>query len=85
MTLKDKLLKRLPKKYHERVKSFYEDEGLIDDCKYIVQYTDNFTDGECFGGSIPVRSISEAIQFIKESLYKYWQLSSSKRRWSWNN
>lgn len=71
MTLKDKLLKRLPKKYHERVKAFYEDEGLIDDCKYIVQYTDKFTDGECFGGSIPVRSISEAITFIKESLYNY--------------
>ena len=62
----DKLFKRLPKKYHERVESLEEEAGLIDDCKYMLY----FKDGWKFHGeyeSTPVRSITEAIRFIKES------------------
>lgn len=64
-TLKDKLLRRLPKKYHNRVKNIYYEEGLVDDCKYMLYYSDNYTDGECAGGTYPVRNITEAVEFIK--------------------
>ena len=69
-TIKTKLLKRLPKKYHERVSDFEQEDDLVDNCKYMLQYSNNYTDGECAGGCYPVKSISEAIEFIKHSIYK---------------
>lgn len=67
-----KLLKRLPKKYHNRVSKIEQEDGLIDDCKYMLYYTEEFTDGDggCCGGCYPFKSISEAIDFIKNDLYK---------------
>ena len=47
-----------------------EEDDLIDDCKYMLYYSDDYTDGECYGGSYPVKSITEAIDFIKNSLYQ---------------
>lgn len=64
------LLKRLPKKYHDRVSKIEQEDDLIDDCKYMLYYTEEYTDGECCGGCYPVKSISEAIDFIKNGLYK---------------
>ena len=66
--LKGSLLKRLPKKYHERVGSIEEEGGLIDDCKYIITtaegwYFERFENLD----SIPVRSITEAIRYFKNS------------------
>lgn len=69
-TIKTKLLKRLPKKYHDRVVNIVQDYALIDNCKYIIEYSNEYTDGEYIGGCYPVRSISEAIDFIKHSIYK---------------
>ena len=69
-TVKMKLLKRLPKKYHERVSDFEQEDDLVDDCKYMLYYSDDYTDGECAGSCYPVKSISEAIDFIKHSIYK---------------
>ena len=69
-TVKMKLLKRLPKKYHERVSEFEQEYDLVDGCKYMLQYSSGYTDGECANGCYPVRSISEAIDFIKQSIYK---------------
>ena len=69
-TVKMKLLKRLPKKYHERVSDFEQEDDLVDGCKYMLQYSNDYTDGECAGVCYPVRSISEAIEFIKHSIYK---------------
>lgn len=65
----NKLLKQLPKKYHDRVVNFEQDNDLIDNCKYILTYSNNYCDGECVGGCIPFYSIKEAIAFIKFSLY----------------
>lgn len=71
MTLKEQLLKRLPKKYHERVKDIEEEDGLVDDCKYMVYWNEPWTDdgrwgvGSCY----PVKSITEAIRHIKD-LYR---------------
>lgn len=70
MTPLEKLFKRLPKKYHDRVDNFELEDDLIDDCKYMLYYSDNYTDGECYGSSYPVKSITEAIDYIKNSLYK---------------
>lgn len=69
MTLKEKLLKRLPKKYWNRVETIEEENDLVDDCKYMLYYTDEFTNGDCAGSSYPVKSITEAIDFIKNSLF----------------
>ena len=69
-TVKMKLLKRLPKKYHERISDFEQEDDLVDGCKYMIYYSDDYTDGECAGSCYPVRSISEAIDFIKNSIYK---------------
>lgn len=60
------LFQRLPKKYHDRVEKLEEDTGLVDDCKYILYFKNGWKyHGEC--DSVPVRSITEAIEFIKES------------------
>ena len=64
------LLKRLPKKYHDRVKNFERDYDLVDDCKYMLYWTDEYTDFECYGSCYPVKSISEAIDYIKYCLWK---------------
>lgn len=64
-----KLLKRLPKKYHERVAVFEAEDGLIDDCKYMLY----FNDGWVWHGdytSLPCKSISEAVEFTKDTQYK---------------
>lgn len=63
---KQALLGRLPKRYHDRVIDFTEEDGLIDECKYILQYSHDFTDGECAGGTLPCRSISEACEFVRD-------------------
>lgn len=72
MTPKERLLKRLPKKYHHIVADFTEEDGLVDDCKYLLAWTNEYTDdgkngiGSCF----PVHSIGEAIDYIKHCLYR---------------
>ena len=70
MTPLEKLLKRLPKKYRDRVGDLTEEEDLIDGCKYLLFYTDEYTDGECAGSSVPVRSIADAVDFVKNCLYR---------------
>lgn len=63
------LLARLPKKYHDRVEKLEYESDLVDNCKFMLYWTENYTDGECAGGSYPVKSINEAVRFVKESLY----------------
>ena len=70
MTLTQKLLGKLPKKYHDRVISLEAEEDLCDGCKYMLYYSAQYTDGECYGSSYPVRSIAEAIDYIKNNLCK---------------
>ena len=64
MYSKEGLLKRLPKKYHERVKDLEEEVGLIDDCKFILTLKEPycFEDG---GLTFPCRNYKEAIEMIK--------------------
>ena len=74
MEMKDKLLKKLPKKYHERVADFYEDGNLTTDIdengnEYRYKYMLSFMDGFAWDGfeSLPCRSIAEAVDFVKNS------------------
>lgn len=70
MALKKKLLAKLPKKYHDRIRALEKEDDLIDDCRYMLYWTDKYTDGECYGSCFPVRSIQEAVDFVKESLHE---------------
>jgi len=63
--LKDVLIARLPKKYQSRVKEFYYEEGLIDDCMYMLHFTKPYVFCEC--PSVPVKNLTEAISFTKEA------------------
>ena len=66
MTPTDKLLSRLPKKYHHMVKKLEQDYGLVDDCKYMLYFA---FDVVLFGYdrvlAYPVKSIAEAIDIIR--------------------
>lgn len=61
-----KLLNRLPQKYWERFYMIEKESDLIDGCKYMLYLTDNyqFFDG---GQSMPVKNLTDAIKWIKES------------------
>ena len=67
---KEALLRRLPKRYHERVVDLKPEEGLIDDCKYILRYSKDYTDGDCEGGALPCRSIKDACYIVRDVLAK---------------
>ena len=69
MYSKEGLLKRLPKKYHERISDLYEEGGLIDDCKFIIVLNEfyQFEDG---GHTYPCKNYKEAINIIKTSTIK---------------
>lgn len=61
------LLKRLPKKYHDRVDNIEEEPDLVDGCKYMLYYNENYKDFEGIAGScFPVRNMDEARDFIKD-------------------
>lgn len=64
------LLARLPKKYHERVLKLEYENGLIDGCKFMLYWTKEYTDGEIYGGTYPIKSINDAVYFIKNCLFR---------------
>lgn len=71
MTPKEKLLKMLPKALREAVKDLDPEDGLVDECKYMLYWSDNYADaynesGSCF----PVKSLKEAAEFVRYSLHK---------------
>ena len=62
----EKLFKRLPKKYHDRVDRLEVEDGLIDDCKYMLYLKDGWKWSDGYP-TVACRSITEAIGFIKDS------------------
>lgn len=61
-----KLLKRCPKKYWNRIGDFYQEDGLIDGCKFMIEFAEPYVWGGDYH-SLPVRSITEAVSFLKET------------------
>ncbi|MCQ2978238.1 MAG: hypothetical protein MJ245_00375 [Clostridia bacterium] len=59
-------LKFVPKKYLERVAALDPEDGLIDDCKYMLYFTNDWCWDEDYG-CLPVKSKKEALDFIKEA------------------
>lgn len=58
---------KLPKKYQRFFGSLEAEDGLIDDCKYMLW----FAPGYAWQGEypcMPVKSKKEAIEFIKEAM-----------------
>lgn len=60
----------IPEKYRERVSSIEREDGLIDDCKYMLYLNDGWEFWEEGMQSIPVKSKKEALYFIKNETYK---------------
>ena len=55
----------IPKKYQERVYSIEKENDLIDNCKYMLYFMNDW----CYAGygSIPVKNKKEALYFIKNA------------------
>ena len=70
MTLKQKLFKTLPKKYHKLVDSIEPEFDLCDGCKYMLYFVEEYSNTEVYGGSFAVRNITEAIEIIKELAFE---------------
>lgn len=64
---KDKLFRRLPKAHRDRVVDFREESGLVLGCKYMLYYSDQYTDGaDNLGRSFPVVGVKEAVRYIAD-------------------
>jgi len=60
------LLKRLPKKYRDRVVLLEPENDLIDGCRYLLNYSKGYVDSEGIEGStLPVSNISDAEKQVK--------------------
>lgn len=60
------LLKRLPKVHHAKVELLEREEGLIDDCRYMLCLASGYHfNGET--GCFPVMNMKEAIAFVKDT------------------
>ena len=68
--LTDKVRKRLPKDKQDALDYIEEADDLVDDCRYIIYYTDEYSDGECTGSSYIVKTLSEAVEYIKNTLFR---------------
>ena len=61
----------IPKKYLERVSSLEKEDGLIDDCKYMLYMNKGWNiTGEVGMWCSPVKSKKEALEFIKDAFYE---------------
>ena len=73
-----KLISRLPKKYRDRVHSLEPWGDLIDDCKFMLEFNFPYAWEDYY--SVPVKSITEAIQFVKESCISEYELEHAGDR-----
>lgn len=60
-----KLYSRLSTPLKCKLKDFFREDGLIDSCKFILVFDEN----HLWNGyeSVPVRSMAEAIRFLREA------------------
>jgi len=64
--MKEMILKGLPKKYHVVLDRIEEESGLVDGCKYMMYFTDEYFTEDYFGSSYPVKNVTEARAIIKD-------------------
>lgn len=64
--MKQEQLAWVPEKYRERVASLEAEDGLIDDCKYMLYFNQDWCWSEDYW-ALPVRSKREALRFIEEA------------------
>jgi hypothetical protein len=64
-TLTERLLKRIPNKLAVKVDFIEAEDGLIDDCKYMVYLKDGweFCDGQTF----PIKNVRELKYFLTDT------------------
>jgi hypothetical protein len=56
----------IPKKYLERVDRVEAEDGLIDDCKYMLYFKDGWAyEGEYW--CLPCKSKKEILEFVRDS------------------
>lgn len=61
----------IPKKYRERVARLEKEDGLIDECKYMLYMNKGWNIfGEDGFWCSPVKSKKEALEVIKDAYYK---------------
>lgn len=65
ITAYGKMMVRLPIKYFDRVGGLSAESDLIDGCRFVLRLKEGWE--WCGSDSVPVRSIAEAIRFVKES------------------
>lgn len=68
-TAQESFMKRLPKMYRERVFDFYQEDGLIDGCKYMLEFATGWYLVSSENISVACKSIAEAIKFVKEATH----------------
>ena len=56
----------IPQKYRERVASIEAEDGLIDDCKYMLYFDKDWCWSEDYW-AIPVKNKKEALHFIRDA------------------
>lgn len=76
MTVKEKFLKILPQKYHDRLVDIKKVEYL-DEPFLKLKYSSNYTNGTFLGGYMRVRNFTEAFIFLK---YCIWNVEIDNER-----
>lgn len=71
-------LNYIPKKYRERVEKLERENGLIDDCKYMLYFNKDWCWSEDYW-ALPVKSKKEALEYIKEARLR--KESEEKKKW----
>ena len=68
MTVKEKFLKMLPQKYHDRLVDI-EKVDFLDGYFFKLKYSKNYTNGLFIGGCLRVKNFTEAFIFLKYCIW----------------
>lgn len=66
MNYTERVNRRLGAKYQGVIKSIEVEGDLIDDCKYMIYFEDEFADNDLFGSSVPAKNLKEARMYAKD-------------------
>lgn len=66
MNFKERVNRRLGAKYQGVIRDIEVESDLIDDCKYMIYFEDEFADNDLFGSCVPAKNLKEARMFAKD-------------------